>query len=86
MGSMKEFYESPQVDAVTIGKVLFEHRKKKGLSQEIQSGLAGIGRTQYSTFERGTRKPTYSEFKKLCDSFDSEPAVILEEIKSRLGE
>ena len=33
-------------------------REKKGISQEVVSSFAGIGRTHLSAIERGQRKPT----------------------------
>ena len=37
-------------------------REEHGLSQEIVSGLAGIGRTHLSAIERGEREPTLEAF------------------------
>ena len=41
-----------------VGQVIAAFRKKKGVSQEVLSGLADIGRTHLSAIERGERKPT----------------------------
>lgn len=45
------------VDAVLIGQILQEYRVKKGMSQELLSGLAGLDRTHYSKIERGLAQP-----------------------------
>lgn len=84
--NLKKFYESPQTDTQTIGKVIFEHRKKKGLSMEVLSGLSGMGRTALSLAERGEKKPAYKEFKGLCEALDVKLSDMLEEIESRLSE
>ncbi|MBR1752561.1 MAG: helix-turn-helix transcriptional regulator [Ruminococcus sp.] len=41
-----------------VGRAIADLRREKGLSQEVLSGLAGIGRTHLSAIERGERKPT----------------------------
>ena len=46
------------LDPVVVGDVIAEFRKSKGLSQEVVSGFADIGRTHLSAIERGERKPT----------------------------
>lgn len=46
------------LDAVVVGCVIQEFREKKKMSQELVSGLAGIGRTHLSAIEQGERKPT----------------------------
>lgn len=85
MENLKEFYQSEKVDAVTIGKVIMLHRKEKQLSQEIFSGLSGIGRTHFAQMERGDRKPSYKEFTAMCETLSVKPSAILEEIKKALS-
>lgn len=82
----KEFYESPDVDAVTVGKIIFEHRKKKGLSMEVLSGLSDIGRTALSVIEKGGKKPTYRVFKRICEALEIKHLDMLSEIEGRLSE
>ncbi len=48
----------PTLDAVLVGKVIAAFRNKSGISQEVLSGLADIGRSHLSAIERGERKPT----------------------------
>ena len=40
------------LDAITVGKVIQDYWEKCGLSQEVVSGLAGIGRTHLSATPR----------------------------------
>lgn len=54
------------LDAVVVGNVIQDLREKKGLSQDVVSGFAGIGRTHLSAIERGLRKPTLSRFAGSC--------------------
>ena len=48
----------PTLDPQLVGEVIAARRKKKGVSQEVLSGLADIGRTHQSAIERDARKPT----------------------------
>ena len=50
------------LNAVIVGRVIQQFREKKKMSQELLSGLAGIGRTHLSAIERGERKPTLRPF------------------------
>ena len=58
------------LDAVIIGRVIQEYREKRGLSQEVVSGLADIGRTHLSAIERGARRPTMETFFKIAYALD----------------
>lgn len=40
------------LDAMIVGKVIQRFREEKGLSQEVLSGFADIGRTHLSAIER----------------------------------
>ena len=42
-----------QLDPIIVGEVIARYRAKKGLTQEVLSGLADIGRTHLSAIERG---------------------------------
>jgi transcriptional regulator with XRE-family HTH domain len=42
----------PTLDSKIVGEVIADLRKKKGISQEVLSGLADIGRTHLSAIER----------------------------------
>ena len=54
------------LNALIVGKVIQNYRENKGLSQEVLSGPADIGRTHLSAIERGERKPTLETFYKIC--------------------
>ena len=72
------------LDAVLVGKVIQEYREKKGLSQEVVSGLADIGRTHLSAIERGVRKPTLDTFFKLADALDIKASDLMKLIEMNL--
>ena len=53
------------LNAETVGAAIRQVREKKGISQEVVSSFAGIGRTHLSAIERGQRKPTLETFFRL---------------------
>ena len=59
-------------------------REARGLSQEIVSGLAGIGRTHLSAIERGERKPTLETFYRIGEALHMRPSAVLAEIEAEL--
>lgn len=59
-------------------------REERGLSQEIVSGLAGIGRTHLSAIERGERKPTLETFYRIGEALHMRPSAVLAEIEAEL--
>ena len=74
----------PTLDGKTVGEVIAELRKKKGISQEVLSGLADIGRTHLSAIERGERKPTLETFYRICCALDLKMETVIKEIELRL--
>lgn len=67
--------------ANTFGAVIQAIREEKGLSQEVVSGLAGIGRTHLSAIERGVRKPTLDTFFKIAEALDMPASVLMKHIE-----
>lgn len=74
----------PTLDSQTVGNVIFDFRRKKGLSQEVLSGLADIGRTHLSAIERGERKPTLETLYKISNALGVKMSAIVEEIEERM--
>ena len=72
------------LDPVLVGRILAETREKKRLSQEVVSGLAGIGRTHLSAIERGLRKPTLETFFRLCQALGERPSHMMEQIEKNV--
>ena len=72
------------LDAVTVGKVIQRFREEKGLSQEVLSGFADIGRTHLSAIECGTRKPTLDTFYKIGEALEVRPSVLLAAIEDEI--
>ncbi len=74
------------LDAVTVGRVIQEYREKKGLSQEVVSGFAAIGRTHLSAIERGVRKPTLETFFRISEAMGIRPSELMAAIEEKLTE
>lgn len=73
------------LSAITVGKVLQEFRSERGLSQEVVSGLADIGRTHLSAIERGVRKPTLETFFRICEAMDVSPSVVVKRLEDAMA-
>ena len=58
------------VSAALVGQVIQSYRLRKGMSQEVLSGLAGLDRTHYSKIERGLRSPTLDTLFKIAQALD----------------
>lgn len=71
------------LDSIIVGKVIRKFREDKGLSQEVVSGFADIGRTHLSAIERGTRKPTLETFCRIGEALNVNPSVILKAIEEK---
>lgn len=74
----------PTLNAKTVGEVISDYRKKKGISQEVLSGLADIGRTHLSAIERGERKPTLETLYRICNALDVKMSDVVKEIENRI--
>ncbi len=76
----------PMLDSKTVGETISEIRRKKGISQDVLSGLAGIGRTHLSAIERGERKPTLETLYRISLAFDMKMSEIIVQIENKLTE
>ena len=76
--------EQMMLDAKVVGNVLARFRKSKGISQEVLSGLACIGRTHLSAIENGERKPTLETFYRICQALDVKMETVIIEIEKEI--
>ena len=72
------------LDPIIVGNIIQHFREEKGLSQEVLSGLADIGRTHLSAIERGIRKPTLETFFRIGEALEIKPSVIMKAIEEEL--
>lgn len=75
---------TPTLDPVLVGNVIADFRKQKGISQEVLSGLADIGRTHLSAIERGERKPTLETLYRISCALDVKMSDIVKEIEQKI--
>lgn len=74
----------PMLDSKTVGETIAEIRKRKDISQDVLSGLAGIGRTHLSAIERGERKPTLETLYKISLAFGMRMSEIIIEMEKKI--
>ena len=74
------------VSAALVGQVIQSYRLRKGMSQEVLSGLAGLDRTHYSKIERGLRSPTLDTLFKIAQALDIPPSDIVRQIEQQIAE
>ena len=72
------------LNAELVGRIIQRKREQKKLSQEVVSGLPGIGSTHLSAIERGERKPTLETFFKIAEALNIRPSVLMEEIEAEI--
>ena len=73
------------LDPIIVGKVIQRFREERGMSQEVLSGLADIGRTHLSAIERGVRKPTLETFYRIGEALRVKPSRILQAIEEEVN-
>ena len=83
--TIKEKGENTMLDAVIVGKVIKHYREKKGISQEVLSGFADIGRTHLSAIERGERKPTLETFYRISLALEVKASELWQTIENEIG-
>ena len=74
----------PMLDSEIVGRAIAFFRKEKGLSQEVLSGLADIGRSHLSAIERGERKPTLETLYKICSALNIKMSTVIQKIEHDL--
>ncbi len=74
----------PMLDSKAVGETIAEIRRRKNISQDVLSGLAGIGRTHLSAIERGERKPTLETLYKISLAFDMRMSEIIIEMEKKI--
>lgn len=73
-----------QLDPQLVGRVIARLRREKGLTQEVLSGLADIGRTHLSAIEHGERKPTLETLYRLSGALGIPMSGIVRAIEEEL--
>lgn len=66
-----------QFNARAVGQTIRAIRKKRGLSQEVVSGLAGIARTHLTMIENGSKQPNLETVWKLALAMNMRPSELI---------
>lgn len=74
----------PMLDSKKVGRVIAFFRQQKGMSQEVLSGLADIGRSHLSAIERGERKPTLETLYRICSALDMKMSTVIIKLEEEL--
>jgi len=74
-----------QLNPIIVGEVITKFRKEKGITQEVLSGLADIGRTHLSAIERGERKPTLETLYRISLALDVKMSRIVLSIEKEIN-
>lgn len=75
----------PTLDPIIVGNVIASFRRRKGISQEVLSGLADIARTHLSAIERGERKPTLETLYRISNALNVKMSDIVKEIEEAIA-
>ena len=73
------------LDPIIVGKTITSFRKKRGLSQEVVSGLGDIGRTHLSAIERGERLPSLETFYRICTAMGIKMSEVMTAIENEIN-
>lgn len=72
------------LDPVKVDKTVAFFKNQKGLSQEVLSGLADIGRSHLSAIERGERKPTLETLYRICSALNIKMSTLILKLEEEL--
>ena len=73
-----------QFDNRAVGDTIKLFRKKRGLSQEVLSGLAGIARTHLSMIENGTKQANFETLWRIALALDMRPSELVAAIEAQM--
>lgn len=74
----------PTLDPILVGKTIAFFRQQSGMSQEVLSGLADIGRSHLSAIERGERKPTLETLYRICTALDIKMSTVIKKLEENI--
>lgn len=72
------------MDAKKVGRAIQRAREEKGVSQEVLSSFADIGRTHLSAIECGARRPTLDTFFKISEALNLKASDLMKLVEEEL--
>lgn len=76
--------EAVQFNNNAVGKTIRNLRNKKGVSQDVLSGLAGIARTHLTMIENGTKQANFETLWKIANALDIRPSELVAMIEAEI--
>ena len=73
-----------QFDNHAVGAVICRHRKQKGMTQELLSGLAGIARSHLSMIENGSKQPNFETIWRIATALEIRPCELVAEMEAEV--
>ena len=73
-----------QFNNQAIGNIIRQKRIKKGMTQEVLSGFAGIARTHLTMIENGTKQPNFETVWRIALALGMKPSELVAEIENEL--
>ncbi len=73
-----------QFNTHAVGAVIRSLRKKRRLSQDTVSGLAGIARTHLTMIENGTKQPNLETIWKIAQAMDIKASKLIQLVEDAL--
>ena len=70
-----------EFNRLAAGVVIRRLRKKRKLSQEVFSGLAGIARSHLAMIESGAKQPNFETIWRIANAFGLPPHALVEYIE-----
>ncbi len=72
-------------DNRAVGRTVRRLRSKRGLSQDVLSGFAGIARTHLTMIENGDKQANFEALWKIANRLDMRPSELAALIEAEIG-
>lgn len=73
-----------QYNNAIVGKTIRNLRNKKGVSQEVLSGIAGIARTHLTMIENDDKQANFETLWKIANALDIRPSELVAQIEKEI--
>ena len=70
-----------EFDKQAVGQAIRRLRKERGLSQEVVSSFAGLGRSHLAMIENGDKQPNFETIWRLANAFGLYPHELVKLIE-----
>lgn len=74
--------DNMEYDRIAVGRTIKRLRNKKQISQEVLSGLSGIGRSHLAMIESGAKQANFETVWKIAHGLGIKPSKLVAEIEN----